>query len=297
MATVAVVTYTGARPVLVDIAPDTFAIDPARIEATITARTRAIVPVHLYGHPAEMSPILEIARNHGLVVIEDAAQAHGAEYRGRRVGSLADAACLSFYRRKNLGACGEAGIVVTNSADLAQSLRSLRDWGDAAPCSQPVRGFNYRMKAIQGAVLGIKLPHLEEWNDARRGLADLYRRSIAGPVLQSPVTKPRARHAFYFFAVRTPDREAAAAAFRRRGVETRIYCATPIHLMDRFRDRGYAAGDFPHAEQAASEVLSIPPYPELETTEVGVIVVALGAIFLGTKLCRAQAAPLAGFAV
>jgi dTDP-4-amino-4,6-dideoxygalactose transaminase len=269
IATAAAIVDTGARPVLVDIGADSLTIDPEHIAGAITNRTRAIVPVHLYGHPADMDPILEIARTHGLAVIEDAAQAHGAEYKGRRAGSLGDAACFSFYPTKNLGACGEAGIMVTQREEWARRAKGLRNWSDTS------RSSNYRMGAFQGAVLGLKLSHLDAWNDARRSLADRYQASICASELQAPSIQPWARPVFHIFAVRTLHREAMIAAFRERGIETRIHYPAPIHLLGRFQDLGYPEGRFPEAEKAAREVLSIPIYPELTDAEVEVITEAL----------------------
>ena len=281
VATAAAIQYTGARPVLVDIAPQSFNLDVERIEAAITPRTRAILPVHLYGHPADMDPILDIARRHGLVVIEDAAQAHGAFYKGRRIGSLGDAGCFSFYPTKNLGACGEAGMVVTSNQDIVQSVRMLRDWGQAGPYCHVTRGFNYRMEAIQGAVLGVKLKHLDEWNATRREHAARYDAALDGPHLEPPRREPWARHVYYVYAVRAPHRGAVAAELAARGIETRVHYPTPIHLIDAMADLGYRAGDFPLAERAAAEVLSIPVHPELTVCEAGRVAKVLQAVARG----------------
>jgi dTDP-4-amino-4,6-dideoxygalactose transaminase len=283
-ATAAAIRYTGARPVLADIDPDTFTIDPAQIESAITPHTRVILPVHLYGHPADMDPILDIARRRGLAVIEDAAQAHGAEYKGRRVGGLGDAACFSFYPSKNLGACGEAGIVVTNRADWAANVRSLRDWGGAGSTSGIVPGFNYRMEAFQGAVLAVKLRYLDQWNATRQSIASRYcSQAGGGGALRLPITKPWARHVYHIFAVRAVHRDAVMAAFHDRGIETRVHYPTPIHLMDRFRDLGYSVGDFPNAERAAREVISIPVHPHLDAAEIAAVAEALRAISFDAK--------------
>jgi dTDP-4-amino-4,6-dideoxygalactose transaminase len=278
VATAAAIGYTGARPVLVDVAQDSLTIDPDRIESAITPRTRAIVPVHLYGHPADMDPILEIARRHGLAVIEDAAQAHGAEYKGRRVGSLGDAGCFSFYPSKNLGACGDAGMVVTSHPDCARALRLLRDWGQAGPYRHVARGFNYRMASIQGAVLAVKLRHLDEWTRARRRNAARYAAAISDPGVEAPRVRPWARHVYHIYAVRTRQRAAVQVAFHRHGIETRVHYPTPIHLTDAWRDLGYRAGDFPTAERAATEVLSIPVHPELTEAQVDTVARAAAAI-------------------
>lgn len=279
VATVSAIVEAGAKPVLVDIRPDSLTIDPDLVAKAITPRTRAVIPVHLYGRPADMDPILGLARRHGLLLIEDAAQAHGAEYKGRRAGSLGDAGCFSFYPTKNLGACGEAGIIVTHHAELAQRARGLRSWSDTP------RSSNYRMDAFQGAVLGLKLPHLERWNNTRRTLASRYQASIHTSEPGPPLEPPCARSVFHIFAVRTLHREAAITQFRERGIETRIHYPVPIHLAGRFRSLGYPEGCFPEAEKAAREVLSIPLYPELSDAELGTITEALREIAQATQ-CR-----------
>jgi dTDP-4-amino-4,6-dideoxygalactose transaminase len=275
LASAAAIAYAGARPVLVDIAADGFTIDPALIAAAITPRTRAIVPVHLYGQAADLDPILEIARRHGLAVIEDAAQAHGATYKGRRVGSLGDAGCFSFYPTKNLGACGEAGMIVTSQAGIAEAVRLARSWEQAGPDRHLARGFNYRMEAIQGAILGVKLPHLEDWNEARRGHARRYDAALAQGGLQAPAVMPWARHVYHLYAVRTPHRAVVQQALRRRGVETRVHYPVPLHLNESCRHLGYREGDFPVAERAAAEVLSIPVHAELSDEQVEIVAAAL----------------------
>ena len=275
VATVAAIGYTGARPVLVDIDPGTLNLDATQVEAAITPRTRAIVPVHFYGQPADMDPILAIASRHGLAVIEDAAQAHGAEYRGRRIGSLGDAGCFSFYPSKNLGAPGEAGMVVTNRPDWASRLKRLRDWGQAGPYRHVERGFNYRMAGIQGAVLGVKLRHLDRWTEVRRAHARRYDAAVAGPTLQTIALHPEARHVYHIYAVRARHRDLVQEEFRRRGIETRIHYPTPIHLLDAWADLGHRTGSFPHAERAAREVLSLPAHPELSAEQAGAVAAAI----------------------
>jgi dTDP-4-amino-4,6-dideoxygalactose transaminase len=270
VATVSAIIEAGARPVLVDIRPDSLAINAELIAGAVTARTRAVIPVHLYGCPADMDPISEIARVHDFVVIEDAAQAHGAEYKGRRTGKLGDAACFSFYPTKNLGACGEGGIIVTDREEWAERARGLRSWSDSPGSS------NCRMDSFQGAVLGLKLPHLDAWNNARRALADRYRTALCPNEPRAESRRSCVRPVFHIFAVRTSHREAAVAEFRHRGIETRVHYPAPIHMLQRFRDLGYTEGSFPEAERAAREVLSIPLYPELSNGEVGAITEALG---------------------
>lgn len=275
VATVAAIAYTGARPVLVDIRPDSHTIDPARLEAAITPRTRAIVPVHLYGHPADLDPILSLAKARGLAVIEDAAQAHGARYRGRRVGGIGDAGCFSFYPSKNLGACGEGGLVVTRNAAWARTIRMLRDWGQEEPYRHRVKGFNYRMDGIQGAVLAVKLRHLDAWNATRRANAACYDAAAAGPALAAPRPAAWAEPVYHIYALRARQRDAAREEFRRRGIETRVHYPAPIHLLEAWRDLGHRRGDFPLAERAAGQVLSVPVHPELSPAQRDTIAQAI----------------------
>ncbi|MFI5372748.1 MAG: DegT/DnrJ/EryC1/StrS family aminotransferase, partial [Candidatus Eisenbacteria bacterium] len=208
MATVSAIDYTGAKAVFVDIDPVSFTMDPAAVEAAITPRTKAIIPVHLYGQPADMDPIVAIARKHGLIVIEDAAQAHGSEYRGRRVGSLADMACFSFYPGKNLGAYGEGGMVVTDRPEFDRTLRMLRDWGAEKKYQHVMKGYNYRMEGIQGAVLRVKLRHLDDWTRGRRAAAAMYDEMLAGSGVATPKAMPYGHHVYHIYAVRTPNRQA-----------------------------------------------------------------------------------------
>ena len=263
VATVAAIHYTGARTVFVDIDPRSFTMDATAVEAAITSKTKAILPVHLYGQPADMDPILDIARRHGLVVIEDAAQAHGAEYKGRRVGSLGDLGCFSFYPGKNLGAYGEGGMVVTNNPDYARTMRMLRDWGAEKKYEHVLKGYNYRLEGIQGAVLRVKLRHLEAWTEARRSAASRYDALLAGSGIPAPEAMSYARHVYHIYAIRTRQRHAWQEALQAQGIQTGIHYPIPVHLLPAYADLGYKAGDFPHAEQAANEVLSLPMFPEL----------------------------------
>ena len=263
VATVSAIDYTGATPVFVDIDPRSFTMDPATIDAAITERTKAIIPVHLYGQSADMDPILEIARRRGLVVIEDAAQAHGAEYKGRRAGSMGDMGCFSFYPGKNLGAYGEGGMVVTNNADYARTIRMLRDWGAEKKYHHVMKGYNYRMEGIQGAVLRVKLRHLERWTEARRAIAARYDRLLAGSGVPTPHAIPYARHVYYVYAIRSGQRQAWQDALLAQGIQTGIHFPVPGHLLPAFAELGYSAGQFPHSEQAANEVLSLPMFAEL----------------------------------
>jgi dTDP-4-amino-4,6-dideoxygalactose transaminase len=263
VATIAAIRYTGARPVLVDVDPASCNIDVRRIGPAVTGRTKAILPVHLYGQPADMDPILGVARRHRLLVIEDAAQAHGAAYRGRRVGGIGDLGCFSFYPGKNLGACGEGGIVVTNSPEYAGRIRMLRDWGQRRRYHHELPGYNYRLEGIQGAVLRVKLRRLEAWIDARRARARLYDRLLAERGIGPPEVMPYAGHVYHIYPVRVPHRDRVRQALHDRGVQTAIHYPVPVHLQPAYRDLGYGPGSFPNAEALAREELSLPIYPEL----------------------------------
>lgn len=268
VATTAAIGYTGARPVFVDVDPESLTIDVGRIEQAITPRTKAIVPVHLYGQPADMDPILEIARARGLCVIEDAAQAHGAEYKGRRIGSLGDMGCFSYYPGKNLGAYGEGGMVVTDNPEYNRTLRMLRDWGAERKYDHVLRGYNYRMDGIQGAILRVKLRHLERWTEARRELASRYDRLLAGAAVVTPYRgHADCRHVYHLYAIRVARRAALQQALHRQGIGTGIHYPTPVHLLPAYADLGHRRGDFPHAEAAAAEVLSLPLYPEMSISQ------------------------------
>jgi dTDP-4-amino-4,6-dideoxygalactose transaminase len=269
VATAAAIDYAGARPVFVDIDPATYCIDPARIEDAITPRTKAIMPVHLYGHPADMDPILEIAQRRGLVVIEDAAQAHGARYKGRPCGSMGAIAGFSFYPGKNLGAYGEGGAAVTSDPALAKTMRLLRSWGEERRYEHTLKGFNYRMDGIQGAILRVKLRHLEAWTEARRARAADYRQAFAGSDVGVPVEAPECRHVYHVYAVRLRNRDATRAQLQASGIQTGVHYPIPIHLQPAYADLGYSLGDFPVSEKVASEVLSLPMFPEMTPAQVG----------------------------
>jgi dTDP-4-amino-4,6-dideoxygalactose transaminase len=263
VATVSAICYTGATPVFVDIDPRTYTMDAKAVEAAVTAKTKAIIPVHLYGQPADMDPIRAVARRHGLVTIEDACQAHGAEYNGRRTGSLGDMGCFSFYPGKNLGAYGEGGMVVTDNPEYARTIRMLRDWGAEKKYQHVLKGYNYRLEGIQGAVLRVKLRHLENWTEARRSVAQRYDRLLSGSGVLTPEAMPYARHVYHIYAIRTPRRQAWQDALQAQGVSTGIHYPIPVHLLPAFSDLGRRVGEFPHAERAANEVLSLPMFPEL----------------------------------
>jgi dTDP-4-amino-4,6-dideoxygalactose transaminase len=268
VASVAAVTYTGARPVLVDIDPRSFNMDPAAIEAAITPRTKAILPVHLYGQPADMAPIMEVAKRHGLVVIEDAAQAHGAKYKGQPVGSIGDIACFSFYPGKNLGAYGEGGAVTTGNAEYANTIRMLRDWGQDRKYHHLLRGFNYRMEGFQGAILRVKLRHLDRWTEARRAVVRQYDELLSDSGVETPAEMPWARHVYHVYTLRADDRDGLQAALQAEGIQTGIHYPVPAHLQPAYAGLGYGRGAFPRSEEAAEQVLSLPLYPELSPQAV-----------------------------
>jgi dTDP-4-amino-4,6-dideoxygalactose transaminase len=268
VATAAAVGYTGARPVFVDVDPRSYTMDPSQLEAAVTERTKAVIPVHLYGQAADMDPILAVARRQGLIVIEDAAQAHGAEYKGRRIGSIGDMGCFSFYPTKNLGACGEGGMVVTGNPAYERTLRMLRDWGQERKYHHVLKGFNYRMEGIQGAVLRVKLRHLDGWNEARRAHAALYDDLLAGSAVSTPSAMPYGRHVYYVYTARSPRRDALQQALQAAGIGTGIHYPIPVHLLPAYADLGCRRGDFPHSEAAADEVLSLPMYAELTDRQI-----------------------------
>ncbi|MEP6636085.1 MAG: DegT/DnrJ/EryC1/StrS family aminotransferase [Acidobacteriota bacterium] len=268
VATAAAIRYTGARPVFVDIDPASSTMDPALLELAITPRTKVIMPVHLYGRCADMDSILEIARRHGLLVIEDAAQAHGAEYKARRAGSLGDLACFSFYPGKNLGAYGEGGAVVTNNPDYAEQIKRLRDHGQSRKYYHDEVGYNYRMEGMQGAVLHVKLRHLDDWTAARRAHAQDYRRLLDGAGVGLLEERANNLSAHHIFPVFTQQRDALQEHLNTRGIATGIHYPIPVHLQRGYSDLGYKVGDFPATEQACNEVLSLPMYAELSSEAV-----------------------------
>lgn len=276
VATVAAILYAGAKPVFVDIDPRTWNIDPERIERAISPRTKAILPVHLHGLTADMGPILTLADRHGITVIEDAAQAHGAEWKGSRAGSMGRIGCLSFYPGKNLGACGEAGAVVTSDAAIARTVRMLRDWGQEAKYRHTLKGYNYRMDGIQGAVLSVKLRYLEGWTQARRHWAARYDAALAGKDLQIPARPLGFRHVYHVYAVCTEARDHVRSKLDQAGIATGIHYPTPVHLQPAYADLGYRAGDFPISERVARRTLSLPMFPELTAEQVDYVCEALG---------------------
>ena len=260
--------YVGAKPVYVDIDEATFNLDPRLIEKAITPRTKAILPVHLYGHPCDLDPIMEICRRRNLPLIEDAAQAHGARYRGRPVGTFGEQAIYSFYPGKNLGACGEAGALVTSRADFALRARSLREHGAKTRYYHDEIGYNYRMEGIQGATLNVKLKHLPAWTATRRRNAHRYHELLRGTPLRLPREAAWAESVYHCYVVRHPRREQLREHLEKKGVGTALHYPVPLHLQKCFAALGYKPGDFPVAERAAAECLSLPIYPELSDEQV-----------------------------
>jgi dTDP-4-amino-4,6-dideoxygalactose transaminase len=279
VATVAAIDYARAKPVFVDVDPVTLNMDPNLIEAAITEKTKAIMPVHLHGQSADLDSINEIAKKHGLVVIEDAAQAHGAEYKGKRIGSIGDLGCFSFYPGKNLGAYGEGGMVVTNNEQYAETLRMLRDWGQEKKYHHVLKGFNYRMDGIQGAILRVKLKHLEAWTEARRSHAAQYTSLLGNiPGIQIPVEKDYARHVYHVYALRTAARDALQNALQENDIHSGIHYPIPVHLQKAYSEFGDGQGSLPITEQAANELVSLPMFPELRGDQVKAVCEVINAI-------------------
>ncbi|MDW8318567.1 MAG: DegT/DnrJ/EryC1/StrS family aminotransferase [Anaerolineae bacterium] len=283
VATANTISRSGATPVFVDIDPLTYNLDPEAVAAAVTPRTKAIVPVHLYGQPADMDPILEIAERYGLAVIEDAAQAIGAEYKGRRAGSMGLCGCLSFYPTKNLGAYGDAGMVVTNDPALAERVDVLRRQGGKTKYYHDVVGFNSRLDTVQAAILRVKLRHLERWQEARRQIARRYDALLADLPVTTPYVRPDVRHVYHQYTIRAPQRDALVEHLQRQGIGTMIYYPLPLHRQKLYADLGLAEGSLPHSEAAAREVLSLPMYPEL-TAEQQVQIASAIAAFYGASL-------------
>lgn len=269
------ISYVGASPVFVDIDPCTYTMDPEQVEKQITRRTKALLPVHLYGQPADLAPLLEIGERHGIPVIEDAAQCHGALHRGQPAGSRGLCGCFSFYPGKNLGAYGEGGAVVTDDDGIAARLRALRNHAQQQQHYHDELGFNYRMDAFQGAVLGIKLRHLEEWTSARRRLAARYNERLADTPLKLPVEAHDRRHVWHLYVALHPDRDRVRRELDARGISTSLHYPVPVHLQKAYRHLRYRVGDFPVAERVARECISLPLFPELTDAEQDRVVDAL----------------------
>ncbi len=269
IATAEAITYCKARPVFVDVDPDTFTMNPAELEKSLTKKTKAIIPVHLFGQPADMDPILEFARANGLFVVEDAAQAHGAQYKGQKAGTMGDAGCFSFYPGKNLGAFGEAGAVVTNDPELRKQIQMLRDHGQSRKYYHSTMGWNCRMDGIQAAILSIKLSHLDKANSLRRKHALEYNQAFAGiDEVLTPFEAKYARHVYHVYAVRVQERDATLRHLQEKGVGCAVHYPVPVHLQEAGRNLGYTKGAFPIAEKLADEFLSLPMFPELTEEQI-----------------------------
>lgn len=261
-----------ARPVFVEIDPETYCMNPAAVEAAITPRTVGILPVHLYGHPADMTALLAIAEEHGLWLLEDAAQAIAARHAGKPVGSFGDAAAISFYPTKNLGAYGEGGMIVTNDAALARQLRLLRNHGSSRYAHHVLLGTNSRMDELQAAILRVKLAHLPAWTMARRRHAARYTEALVSSALVPPVERPGDTHVYHQYTIRSPDRDLLQKRLTDRGIQTRVYYEEPLHLQPVLADLGYRKGQFPEAERACAEVLSLPVHPQLADAQVEYVI-------------------------
>jgi dTDP-4-amino-4,6-dideoxygalactose transaminase len=269
IATVEAISFSGAKPVFVDIDKATYTMDSALLESAITPHTKAIIPVHLFGQVAEMDSIMDIAEKYGLVVVEDACQAHGASYKGKAAGSIGNAGCFSFYPGKNLGAYGEAGAVVTNDAELAHKIRMLRDHGQASKYHHNVIGWNARMDGLQGAVLRTKLKYLRRWNEARRTNAQIYNELLDGiQDLALPYETDHTKHVYHLYAIRVQDRDELGTALREKGIHCGIHYPIPIHLTEAYQYLGLERGRFPIAEEHADQLLSLPMFPELNRAQI-----------------------------
>ncbi|GCE46810.1 dTDP-4-amino-4,6-dideoxygalactose transaminase [Thermosporothrix hazakensis] len=286
IATVEAIAQVGATPVFVDVDPETYLMDWRQLERVVTPRTRALLPVHLYGHAVEMGPVMEFARSHNLRVIEDASQAHGATYQGQRVGSFGDIACFSLYFSKNIGAFGEAGICTTNDAELAAKMRMLRDHGSRVKYHHDLIGGNWRMDELQAAALLVKLPHLERWNEARQVHARAYTEQLRDVVEAVPVERPWGTHVFCYYVVQVPQRDRFREALEQEGIGTNIHYPIPIHLQPCCARYGYQRGSLPVTEAAAERIVSLPMYPELTPEQRQMVI---DAVKRNVSLLAAQA--------
>jgi dTDP-4-amino-4,6-dideoxygalactose transaminase len=279
IATAEAITYCGAKPVFVDVDEETYTMDPRLIERAITPRTKAIIPVHLYGQMADMDPIMEIARKHRLFVIEDACQAHGAEYKGRRAGSIGDVGCFSFYPGKNLGACGEGGGSVTNNLELKNKMAMFRDHGQAKKYYHSVVGWNGRMDGIQGAILSIKLKHLNAWTEARRSHATAYTaafKHVHGVL--TPKEAAQRKHVYHLYVLRVRNRDRILKQLADQGVNCAIHYPVPLHLQEAYASLGIGRGSLPVSERCAEEIISLPMFPELTPADIQTVASSVAAL-------------------
>jgi dTDP-4-amino-4,6-dideoxygalactose transaminase len=284
IATAEAISFCGAKPVFVDVEEKSFTMDPALLEAAITPRTRAVIPVHLFGQPADMDPILEVARRYDLHVIEDACQAHGARYKGKPAGSMGDTGCFSFYPGKNLGAYGEAGAVVTNDTELATAMKMLRDHGQSRKYHHGVIGWNGRMDGIQGGILSVKLRYLPQANEARRKNAALYSELLGGVVgIGLPLEMEYASHVYHLYVIRVKERDALMKALADQGIACGIHYPVPVHLQEAYRFLGHRQGSFPVAEACAADIVSLPMFPELSSEQIHYVADALRTFHVPSK--------------
>lgn len=266
--TASAISFANAKPVFVDIDPKTFTMDPSRLEEKITPRTKVIMPVHLYGQMADMDPILKIAQKYDLKVIEDACQAHGAEYRDRKAGSMGGLGCFSFYPTKNLGAYGDGGMIITNDEKMAEKLRMLRNYGEVKKYHHRIKGFNSRLDELQAAILRVKLKYLSTWNEARRKNAKLYDELLTNDKITKPVEADYAKHIYHLYVIRSKQRDEVQKFLASAGVGTLIHYPIPIHLQEAYKNLGLKRGALPIAEECADEILSLPMFPELKEVQI-----------------------------
>jgi len=272
IATAEAISFCGAKPVFVDVDEKTYNMDPAKLEAAITPKTKAVIPVHLFGQMCDMDPIMEIARKHKLFVIEDSSQSHGAEYKGKRAGSIGDVGCFSFYPGKNLGAYGEAGAIVTSNDALADKMKMLRDHGSSKKYYHTYLGFNCRMDGFQGAVLSVKLKYIDKWNETRRKNAGLYTQALTGAKgVTTPTEAAWAKHVFHVYAIRVANPGALISALGEKEIGTNIHYPLPVHLQDAYASLGLGKGSFPVAERCAAEFVSLPMFPELTAEQIAFV--------------------------
>lgn len=281
IATANTISHCGAKPVFADIDPQTYNLASEKIAAAITPRTKAIVPVHLYGQPAEMEAILSLAQRYHLSVVEDCAQAIGARYRGKRVGALGNIGCLSFYPTKNLGAYGDAGMVVTNDGKLAEQIDVLRRQGSSKKYHADVLGFNSRLDTLQAAIIGTKLGYLDRWNERRRSIAQGYNELLAGLPVRTPYEAPEIYHVYHQYTISAPRRDQLVAYLKQQGIGTMIYYPVPIHLQRLYAGLGYSEGDLPASEEASKSVISLPMYPELKDEQMAAVAAAVRKFYSG----------------
>jgi dTDP-4-amino-4,6-dideoxygalactose transaminase len=275
IATALCVSFAGAKPVFADIEPDTYNIDPESFERVITPRTKAVIPVHIYGQPADMDEIIAIARKHGIKIVEDAAQAHGSRYKGKRAGSLGDVACFSFYPTKGLGACGDAGMIVTNDQAIYEKALMLRDYGRKGRYEHKIKGHNSRLDTIQAVVLNAKLKHLDAWNTLRAKNAARYAELLKPLKVVTPITKSDRTHVFQTYAVRVPNRDQVVKRMNAKGVGVLIHYPIPLHLQEAYAELGHVPGDFPVAEKVASDIMSLPMFPHMTKEQIETVAAAL----------------------